>query len=218
MTGSRARRILTVLAALVAVGTGIAAPAVAHVQVRPTVAAPGDAVLWTLLVPGEREVGTRSVELAIPDGVLPFSFEDPVGWERETTENADGTLRSIRWTGSASRDGLAVFRFLASTPDAPGEIAWKAIQRYADGEVVRWIGAPSSDTPASVTTVAADAPRENAGGEGPAADGEAGSVPPSPAATSTDDGRDGLTLALASAALVLGATALGAAVLRRRPA
>ncbi|MDP2711990.1 MAG: DUF1775 domain-containing protein [Solirubrobacteraceae bacterium] len=166
MTG-RAHRTPVALLALALVATALpAGPAAAHVQVRPVQAAPADPVLWTVLVPSEQESGTRQVELAVPQGVLPFSFEDPPGWTRTLRTSADGSVRSIVWRGRTAADGLATFRFLASTPERAGPIAWKALQTYRDGTLVRWIGAPGSEHPASVTTISSSAARENAGGEG----------------------------------------------------
>lgn len=192
---------------LVLAGT-LTAPAAAHVQVRPALVAPGDPVLWTVLVPGERSEATTKVTLQVPEGVVPFSFEAAPGWERTLQKAANGALDTITWTGRAEPDGLATFRFLAATPEKPGTVTWKALQEYADGQVVRWIGGPDSEAPASVTRVEADAPRENAGGEG----GEATEAPqtaPAAAPAQEDGGRDGLTLGLAIAALVV---ALGAAL------
>lgn len=91
------------------------APAAAHMQVRPAQAAPGDPVLWTVLVPSEEEAGTRQIELAVPKDVLPFSYEPAPGWNRRLRVNADGSVRAIVWRGRTSSDGLATFRFLAST-------------------------------------------------------------------------------------------------------
>lgn len=170
------------VAAVLAAALLAPAAAGAHVQVRPATAAPEDPVLWTVLVPNERELATTRVELAVPAGVLPFSLEDQPGWRRSATRNADGSLRSIVWRGRTAPDGLATFRFLASTPDREGPIAWKALQTYADGDIVRWIGAAGSEYPASVTSVTGSAPRENAGGEGAAGTG-------SPAAGGGAEGR-----------------------------
>ena len=112
------------------------------------------------------------------------------------------------------------------------------MQTYDDGQQVRWIGPPESDTPAAVTAISASAPRENAGGEGAAADEDASpaqdeatatdegatattTAQPTdqqPAGTETSSGDDGNTLALVlgAAGVVLGAIALIVA-LRRRP-
>lgn len=219
------------LLAGVLAGLALAAPAAAHVEVRPTTVAPNDPVLWTVLVPGEREVGTTQVKLQIPDGVLPFSFEDQPGWKRSEQRAANGALEAVTWKGKAAKDGLVALRFLASTPEQPGTIAWKTLQTYEDGEVARWIGDAASENPASVTTVSADAPRENAGGEGEGATGGAAApdtpAAPDPTADSAgpaadddvrDDGRDGLTLGLAIAGLVAGLAALGVTLTRGRSA
>ena len=201
--------------AAIVIAAGVAllpdTPAAAHVQVRPAQAAPGDPVLWTVLVPSEQETGTRQVELAVPKDVLPFSFEDAPGWTRQLRTNPDGSIRSIRWRGDTRPDGLATFRFLASTPERVGPIAWKAIQTYRGGAVVRWIGSASSDHPASVTTVSSSAPRENAGGEG--ADGGAvpapatAATPRTAAAASDDNEPDWLARGLGLAALLVAAFA-----------
>lgn len=209
----RAAIVLRALArALVAIALLPAAPATAHVQVRPAHAAPGDPVLWTVLVPSEQETGTRQVELAVPRDVLPFSYENAPGWERTLRTNADGSIRSIVWRGSTAPDGLATFRFLASTPERAGPIAWKALQTYRDGTLVRWIGASGSEHPASVTTISSSAARENAGGEGEAA-------AMADAAPNDETGRDGVDWigrGLGLAALLAVTTA--ALARRRQPA
>jgi uncharacterized protein YcnI len=163
--GRRPRHALLVVVLAAAATALAAAPAAAHIQVRPARAAPGDPVLWTVLAPSEEETGTSEVELAVPKDVLPFSYEHAAGWTRRLRMNTDGSVRSIVWRGRTSTDGLATFRFLASTPERAGTIAWKAIQRYRDGTVVRWIGSGASDYPASITAVSPSVPRENAGGE-----------------------------------------------------
>ena len=144
-------RPLLAIAAAVLTAAALAAPAAAHVQVRPTVAAPGDPVLFEVIVPGERDAKTVEVTLQVPKDVLPFSFNDPPGWERDNREASDGSLEAIVWRGEQAEDGFSRFAFLASTPEQEGEIVWKALQRYDDGEIARWIGAPDSENPAAVT-------------------------------------------------------------------
>ncbi len=185
---------------------------------RPAQAAPGDPVLWTVLVPSEQESGTRQVELAIPKDVLPFSFEDAPAWTRRLRKNADGSVSSVVWRGGTRGDGLATFRFLASTPEREGELAWKAIQTYRDGAIVRWIGSAASEQPASITTVAKSVPRENAGGEGGASAAvsspSAATAPAAPDA-GDDDGPDWPARGLGLAALAVAAFAAVAARRRR---
>jgi hypothetical protein len=107
-----------------------------------------------------------------------------------------------------------MFRFLASTPEREGEIRWAALQTYADGKVARWIGDPESENPASVTTISAGAPRENAGGESDAGGGTAEPVAPATPTPEDGGGPDWVARGLGLAALVAGLAAL---VLRRRP-
>lgn len=192
-----------------------AAPAAAHIQVRPAEAAPGDPVLWTVLVPNERDVATTKVELAIPDGVIPFSYEPLPGWKRTLTKNPNQSVRSVVWTGNLKPTEVLVTQFLATTPDQAGPISWKAIQTYADGQKVRWIGGPGSEEPASVTQISASAPRQNAGGEG---DESASATATTAKEDGGDDGGSGDGLAIA--ALIVGGlglvAGLAALVLGRR--
>ncbi len=193
-----------------------AAPAAAHIQVRPAEAAPGDPVLWTVLVPNERDLATTNVELAIPKGVIPFSYEPLPGWTRTLTKNPNQSVRSIVWSGNLKPSEVLVTQFLATTPDQAGPISWKAIQTYSDGQKVRWIGGPGSEEPASVTQISASAPRQNAGGEGDDSSAAAASAPDD----AGDDGGSGDGLAVA--ALIVGGlglvTGIAALVLGRRRA
>jgi uncharacterized protein YcnI len=213
--GLRSR--LAALTVAGAVALGGAGTAQAHVQIDPTEAAPGDPTTFELLVPGETEAHTIEVALRIPDGVLPFSFEREPGWHRQLDKGADGSVSVVRWHGQLARDGFVRFAFLASTPDREGDLVWKVIQRYDDGEEAAWIGPPDSDRPAAVTRISASAARQNAGGEAPAEQpATAGSATP-PAEASSDGGGDTVALALGAAGLLLGAAALAVALRRRRP-
>jgi uncharacterized protein YcnI len=216
-------RPLLALVAAVLTAAALAAPAAGHVQVRPTVAAPGDPVLFEVIVPGERDSKTVEVTLQVPKDVLPFSFDDPPGWERSNREASDGSLEAIVWRGEQAQDGFSRFAFLASTPEHEGDIVWKALQRYDDGETARWIGAPDSENPAAVTKVTASAPRQNAGGE----NGEAATEGATPAAAATtaptdapaaEDDDSPLPLILGIAALVISLVALAIALRPRKPA
>ena len=206
----------------------LAAPASAHIQVRPALAAPGDPVMFQLVVPGERDdAQTVEVTLQMPEGLIPFAWEDTPGWTRTEKLKSDQSIDTVTWKGELAKDGFVTFSFLASTPDKEGDLSWKALQKYSDGQTVRWIGAPGSDNPAAVTKIAKDAPRENAGGEGE----ESGAASASPAATASaapttaaaattdppdDDSDSPLPLILSIAALVLALAALVLVFTRRR--
>ena len=194
-----------------------AAPASAHIQVRPSVAAPGDPVLFQLIVPNEKDAKTVEVTLQVPKDVLPFSFEEPAGWTRTNKLASDGSIETVTYKGELAQDGFAQFSFLASTPDAEGDIVWKALQKYDDGSTVRWIGDPDSDNPAAVTKVTKSAPKENAGGEGEEASAPSATAAPTTAAApaaataatpAEDDSDSPLPLILSIAALVLAGAAL----------
>lgn len=160
----RNARITAVLAATALALLLAASTAVAHVQVKPTEVAPDDSVKFEVLVPGETSAKTVEVELAVPKDVIPFSFGETPGWKRDLRENTDGSIRSIVWTGEAPSDGFVEFSFLASTPAQPTTLQWKSIQTYSDGNIVRWIGSPESEYPASRTVVTTSAEPQSAGG------------------------------------------------------
>jgi uncharacterized protein YcnI len=216
------RRVAAAATALAALAC--AAPAGAHIQVTPAVVAPDDGVLFTVLVPNEHETATTQIELKLPPGALPYSFEDPPGWKHRLVLAPNKAVDRIRWTGTLPVGDFVRLVFLAGTPERPGTLTWKAIQTYKDGTKVRWIGGPDSDTPASVTTVAAGAPKQGAGGEiggeEPAtttvAAATSGSAATAPAVAQTvvRHETDWVARALAAAALL--AALAGVAVARRR--
>jgi len=228
------------LAALLALAAAAVLPAAAaaHIQISPRVAAPGDPTLFTLLVPNESDNPTVQVDLEIPEGVIAFSFEETAGWTRSEQFAENGALDVVTWKGSLPAGEFVRFSLLARTPEEPGDVAWPAVQHYADGTAVRWIGPPGSEEPAAVTAVSPDAPRQNAGGEGsePApgatepvgettapAPGETATgpalteTPPEAAPVVPESGNDSLALGLSVIALVLSAIAVVGLITRRGP-
>ena len=85
---------------------------------------------------------------------------------------------------------------------------------------MRWIGDEGAEEPASFTTISADAPRQNAGGEGAgteaAAEAEPAAATPVAAVAPTDGGSDTLPVVLAAAALAVALLGLGLALRRPR--
>jgi uncharacterized protein YcnI len=209
------------LVALVALVAG-AAPAAAHIQVLPATAAPDDAVEFEVLVPNERDRGTTKVELAVPPGVIPFSYLDAPGWKRSLTLKQDGSTRSIVWKGKLRKDGFASFSFLASTPGSEGEIAWKAIQTYEDGKKVRWIEPAQGESPAAITKVSKQYPPQNAGGENAEGSATPADTTTTPAtateSASSSDDSDGTARWLAIGGLVAGVAALVLSIMTRASA
>jgi uncharacterized protein YcnI len=218
----RTPRALTAALACLGLVLAVGAPrAAAHIDVRPTTAAPDDAVLFEVLVPNEREERTVQVELAVPANVIPFSYENTPGWRRSLTLNPNQSIRSIVWRGRLPSDGFARFGFLASTPPREGEIQWKSIQTYEDGRKVRWIEPPDGENPAAVTTVSERFPRQDAGGEAAGRAESPSQASQGGADTQTDesseDGSDGTARWLAAAALVVALASLAIVLLRIRP-
>lgn len=210
MNRTRIFRGFTAAAAVFACMLVASAVASAHIQVRPAVVAPSDAVEFTVLVPGERDPAwTTRVELKLPVGLLPFSYGETPGWKRSLIKASNGRVDRIVWTGRLAPDGFAAFSFLAGTPDQPGSLTWKALQTYNDGEVSRWIGAPSSDFPAATTEVVAGAPVQNSGGE-------SGTGAAAATVQTASTSPDWLLRGLAAVALVVATVALVLTLLQRR--
>ncbi|MFC5402720.1 YcnI family protein [Cohnella soli] len=181
----------------------------AHVTVQPKEAPAGSYQVFTMRVPSEKETATTEVKVAVPAGADVSRVEAKAGWTYAFEKGADDKVVSITWKADGSGIGateFAEFRFQGKIADDAKELVWKAYQTYGDGEVVEWTGAPDADKPASVTTVTAATGDGHGDGHGAAATGGAES----------SDSRDGLTLSIAIAGVVLGALALIVALFRKK--
>jgi uncharacterized protein YcnI len=130
----------------------------AHVTVWPKQSTAGTWEKYTVRVPVEKNVNTTKVRVEFPQGVEVHSVMPVQGWNYQFEKGKDGKSIALVWTatnGGIKPNEFTEFSFVAENPKQPGQIAWKAEQTYADGSVVYWTGAPDSDTPASVTTIAA---------------------------------------------------------------
>lgn len=206
---------LVVLAATLVV----ASAASAHVTLQPTQVAPGDFTRLDVRVPNERDnAGTTKVEVQFPPGFAFVSTEPVPGWTAvvkrrkaakpiETEgEKLTDEVATVTWTGNG-KTGIVKpgefqdFGLSVGMPDAPGEtLTFKALQTYAGGEVVRWIGPPDSDDPAPqvvLTSIATTAE-------------------PSQAATESDEGAPVWLAVVALALGALGLLAGTAALVRSR--
>ena len=212
----RRRRAGRVLTSAVVLGAITAPGAAAHVTVQPAASRPAELQRYRVIVPNESAAGTTGVDLRLPAGVTFALAEQVAGWRTKVVKQGS-TISEVRWRGGpVPPGGYAELRLIVRNPVKTGPVAWKALQRYDDGEVVRWIGSPGSDTPAAVTTLSEDAvPVDVVSTHGEGAPAAAG-TPAAPAAASSSARRDGLTLALALAGALLGAAALGLQLARGR--
>jgi uncharacterized protein YcnI len=213
------RRIIAAAGAAAALAAPAAAQA--HVTVQPHEAPAGGFARLDVRVPSEEPTTpTRKIVVQMPAGFADASYEPVPGWRVTVAKHklakpikaADGDtlteeLAKITFTATGKGIGPGQFQDFGLSlgiPDKPAgtKLTFKALQTYAGGKVVRWIGAPDSEHPApQVTLVAA--------GE-PAAGAQASSE-------KADDDGDGNGLAIV--ALIAGALGLltgGAALFRAR--
>jgi periplasmic copper chaperone A len=200
----------------------VAAPAAgAHVTLNPNTAEAESFARFDVRVPTERDNPTVSVTLQLPEGLTFVSFQPKEGWRRTVTmerldppievfgETITERIASVTWTGGSIGPGeFDEFGMSARMPAQTGELVFPALQRYSNGEVVRWIGPPDADEPAPRVTVTPAASEEEVGGEAEA----------TAEATDDDDVEDraNLALGLGAAGLVAGIAALAIGLFRRR--
>ncbi len=212
------------LLAVLAVTAGVITPAAAaHSVVLPFSSRPADLQLYTVIVPTETDSPTTEVALKVPEGIDFLLVRETPGWKVKV-ERKNDRIDVVRWTGIAPPDQFAEFRLIARNPILEGDLSWKIVQTYADGETVRWIGPPGSDSPASVTRLSESAkPVDvatglNGGGSSTSSGGtETVAAGASSDATASGDSSDTLARIGVAAALVLSGAAIGGlAVTRRR--
>lgn len=146
-------RQLIIVAAIAAASLVVPAVAGAHVTVVPGTVAPGAFEVFTLRVPTEGTSSTAKVELRIPQGLTFYSYEPVPGWKISTLKTRTGRVYALVVRGRLGVGQFQRFAFVGAAPDHPTTLSWRAIQTYRNGKVVRWVGAPGSEHPASTTSV-----------------------------------------------------------------
>jgi hypothetical protein len=119
--------------------------------------------------------------------------------------------RVITWTGGRIAEGkTGEFPIKGQFPRTPGKtLTFPVVQTYGNGEVVRWIGAPSSTEPApTIRLTAAVTP--------PPPPPPTATTPTTPPATTNNDDDNGSAGWIIGAAIVVGLIAAGAALFWRR--
>ena len=183
--------------------------AMAHVEASPE-KVPADGVARiTLAAEGEESVPAVKLTVQMPAGVTNVTAHPARGWKR----SVNGRL--VTWSGGTIQPGeVGTFSFSAHMPVTPGRVlVFPSLVTYANGEVVHWIGAESSATPAPrVELTAARQSKPPPPTEPPPA------VTTTVAAQEEDGGGSGAWVWLVVAAVVLGLGAVGAVLVRRRRA
>jgi uncharacterized protein YcnI len=183
-----------------------AAPAAAaHIEIAPETAARDSVTTFTLEVPNERTVPMIKLEVKLPAGVDAVRLAPKTGWKGDVRAGV------MTWTGGAiAPEGSERFVFRAHLPTTPAtELVFPAIQSFTTGPVTRWIGAPSSETPAPRVTL-----------EGRTTTSTRTETIPPPGPTTPEDGGEdhgGLAIGI-GIAIAAGLLALGLGLLWKRRA
>ncbi|MEU9154282.1 YcnI family protein [Streptomyces sp. NPDC048417] len=230
----RAGAVTALTAAGLLVAAGVAS---AHVTVHPESYAKGatDGVL-TFRVPNEEDTAsTTKVQVFLPTDhpVLGVLVSPRDGWTAKVTNTKlktpvktdDGTISDavseITWTGG--KIGAGQFEdfdvAFGQLPEDADQLAFKTLQTYSDGKVVRWIeeaesGGEEPEDPAPVLKLTAK------GADDDSATAASAAAPKSAdTSTSTAVGSDSTARSLGSAGLIVGVLGLAAggyAVVRGR--
>jgi periplasmic copper chaperone A len=217
-------------ACIVVGALAVPATANAHVTVNPREWEAGGFARFAVRAPNERDnADTTRITMRFPENVVSASFQPVEGWKRtvqmerldepieeEGEEPITERLATVTWSGGRIRPGeFQEFGVSFQVPeDAVGEsLAFPAIQRYSNGEVVRWIGPEDADEPAPVIEVLPAAEEEGEAAATPTPE----ATPASEAASSDDDATDRANLALGVGVvgLLAGLGALGLTLVRR---
>ena len=127
----------------------LASAASAHVTVSPQQSPPGAREKYELRVPNERKSATITVEFHFPKGLRVTAVEQKPGWQAEALRDPAGNLIGVRWIGNLPPEQFTEFGLLAVNPTGGGDLAFTAIQAFADGAKIEWSGAAGSKTPAA---------------------------------------------------------------------
>ena len=138
------------LVRLTLLGLVLAPAAVAHVEPSPEQVPAGSVSRITLSVEGEESVPAIRLTVQMAPGVTDVVPHPGGSWK----PSVHG--RIVTWAGGKIANGAeGKFSFTARMPSEPGVLVFPSLVTYADGNVVHWIGAEASDTPAPRVTLTA---------------------------------------------------------------
>lgn len=203
-----------------AAAAALLAPAAAgaHVTVHPNVIPEGAFAVLDVRVPNETDdADTTKVRVEMPEGFEHLSVAPPPGWKADV-EREGKFVSEVTFSGGRIPPGQFLeFPMSAGVPGKSGDtLTFKALQTYSDGEVVRWIGKPDSDRPATRITIAEEGGliEDSTASHGAGGGHETQEEAPAPRIVEADSG-DGLSIA----ALIVGGLGLlagGAALMASR--
>jgi len=196
----------TSLVVIAALGLVVVAQAGAHAEITPKRVPAGGVSTFTLSVEGEKSAPTVKVAMRLPPGMANLKPAEVRGWQVKLGG------RVITWTGGRIAQGkTGEFPIKGQFPRTPGKtLKFPVVQTYRGGEVVRWIGAPSSTQPAPTIRLGAAVTPP------PPLPPPAATTPTTPPAASNDDDDNGSAGWIIGAAIVVGLVAAGAALFWRR--
>lgn len=159
------RLVLPAVAAAALLAAGVAQ---AHVTVHPNALPAGAFTVVNVQVPNERDdASTTKVDVQLPAGVYFLSTKPVPGWTAKVVyrklakpvkvfgSSLTREVGRVTWTGSGALGRIRPGEFqqfpvsiLVPTAKAGTLVSFKSLQTYSNGEVVRWIGDPSAETPA----------------------------------------------------------------------
>jgi len=195
------RRTAIVGAASAAAVLLFAGPALAHITVTPGSVPAGSTDVLTFHVPNEEsKADTVKVDIQIPTNhpIAQFLVQPVPGWSvtvktitlAKPLVTDDGSFNSavseVIWSGGKILPGQFQSFTISADPMPTGEsqVAFKAIQTYSNGDIVRWIdlqqpGQPAPDHPAPVvalttTTATSSTPAKPTSAAAPASSGSDG--------------------------------------------
>jgi uncharacterized protein YcnI len=217
----RGRRAAAV-AALTLAGLAVASTASAHVTVSPDSLPQGSTAELSFKVPNEESAAnTVELQLQIPTDhpIAQVLAKAVPGWKItvQTVKLAkplttdDGTFTTavseIDWTGGSIAPGqYQDFQISVDPlPNDTDQLAFKAVQTYSNGDVVRWIdlstGGSDPEHPAPVLTLTPASSTDGGGSAASAAPAASSTAAATASAGSSSSSGDGLAVA----GLVLGA-------------
>ena len=217
------------LIAAVAVVLSMAAPAWAHVEVKPDEAPRGATVDLAFHVPNEKDdASTIKVEIRFPtDHPIPSATpKEMPGWIA-SVQRSGGVVTGVTWDDGLLPPGgeLDFVVTVGPLPTDTDRLVFGALQTYDDGEVVRWIEEPSDggeepEHPAPVLRLVGAAPPTTDATLAPTSSTLAVTTTTSTAVGEADgdddDGDNTVLFAALAAALAAGAGVLAYVLNRRR--